>query len=94
MKIFLIVLPLFALTPLWGQKEVISQKQIWYKYNLRVPLSEKWIIRQEFDDRNFVDPGQERTAEVEVADGKVDLRKHLLGDIFRIVMIPQDPENN
>ncbi len=42
-----------------GQKEVLHQKQIWYKYNLKVPIGDKWQIRQEFDDRNFVDPARQ-----------------------------------
>jgi len=95
MKIFLIVLPLFALTPLWGQKEVISQKQIWYKYNLRVPLSEKWIIRQEFDDRNFIDPGRQSQFL-----SRTHLQRNIgkkgwnvaLGFAYFLHSLPQDPE--
>jgi hypothetical protein len=59
MKTILVILSLLAAGQVRGQKEVLHQKQIWYKYLLKVPIGEHWQIRQEFDDRNFVDPARQ-----------------------------------
>lgn len=42
-----------------SQKEVIHQQQVWYRYNLKVPIGDQWQIRQEFDDRNFINPSRQ-----------------------------------
>nr|MDQ3018236.1 DUF2490 domain-containing protein [Bacteroidota bacterium] len=49
------LLPLFALS----QKEIVHQQQIWYRYSLKIPIGTKWQIRQEFDDRNFINPSRQ-----------------------------------
>lgn len=59
MKAILVLMCLMSSVLCWGQKEVLHQKQIWYKYNLKIPIGDKWQIRQEFDDRNFVDPARQ-----------------------------------
>lgn len=51
----LLLLPLLALS----QKEVVHQQQIWYRYFLKIPIGTKWQIRQEFDDRNFINPSRQ-----------------------------------
>lgn len=59
MKTILVIVCLLAAGQSWGQKEVLHQKQIWYKYLLKVPIGDQWQIRQEIDDRNFVDPARQ-----------------------------------
>src|ERR1700692_4527267 len=39
---------------------------------------------------NLINPGDQRTAEIEVADGEIDLSENLLGDIFNVVPLPDD----
>ena len=93
MKNLFILLPLFAFTSLWGQKEVIPQKQIWYKYNLKVALGDQWVFRQELDDRNFVDPGRQSQFL-----SRTHLQRNLgkgwnvaLGFAYFLHSLPQDP---
>ncbi len=45
MKAILVILCLLSAGLCWGQKEVLHQKQIWYKYNLKIPLGDKWQLR-------------------------------------------------
>ncbi len=45
-------------------------------------------------DRDFVDPGDQRTAEIEVADGEVNLRKYLLCNVFHVVALAHDAMND
>lgn len=59
MKAMLVLLCLLTTNFCWGQKQVLHQQQIWYKYLLKVPIGDKWQIRQEIDDRNFVDPARQ-----------------------------------
>jgi len=59
MKAILVLLCLLTAGQNWGQKQVLHQKQIWYKYLLKIPIGESWQIRQEIDDRNFVDPSRQ-----------------------------------
>ena len=44
--------------------------------------------------RDLINPSQQRTTEIEVLDREINLRKDLLGDIFRIVMVAQDAEDD
>jgi len=41
-------------------------------------------------DRNLINPSQQRTPEIEILDGKINLGKNLLGDIFSIVAVAQN----
>ena len=59
MKAFAIILFTVFCTLVYGQKQVIYQKQIWYKYYLKIPLGEQWQIRQEIDDRDYTDPARQ-----------------------------------
>ena len=40
--------------------------------------------------RDFVDPGDQGAAEIEVLEGEVDLRKYLLGNVFHVVALADD----
>ncbi len=42
-----------------SQKSVIDQQQIWYRLHVKVPIGTKWQLRQEFDDRNFINPSRQ-----------------------------------
>lgn len=59
MKPIMVMVLLMVTGGLWGQKQVDHQQQIWYKYYLRMPIGDHWQIRQEFDDRNFVQPSRQ-----------------------------------
>src|ERR1035437_3673311 len=41
-------------------------------------------------DGDFVDPGDQRAAEIEALDGQVDLRKYLLCNVFHVVALAHD----
>ena len=41
-------------------------------------------------DRDLVNPGDQRAAEIKIADGEINLGKHLLRDILHIVALPDD----
>ncbi len=56
MKAFLTITLILAYSLLWGQKEIIHQQQVWYKYSLKIPIGDRWQVRQEIDDRNFYHP--------------------------------------
>jgi len=94
MKAIALLVCLFTASLSWGQKQVIHQKQIWYKYNLKIPIGDDWQIRQEIDDRNFIDPSRQ---------SQFLLRTHLqrnlskgwsmaLGFAYFVHSLPQDPE--
>ncbi|MGB3078487.1 MAG: DUF2490 domain-containing protein [Saprospiraceae bacterium] len=42
-----------------AQKQITSQPQIWFKYYLKIPINPQWQIRQEIDDRNFINPARQ-----------------------------------
>ncbi len=55
---FILILFLFVnLTS--AQKQITHQQQIWYRYNLKISIGELWQIRQEFEDRNFINPSRQ-----------------------------------
>lgn len=94
MKAFITVILMLATGLMTAQKEVISQQQIWYKYALKIPLNDKWQIRQEIDDRNFINPARQ---------SQFLTRTHLqcnlgkgwdvaLGFAYFLHSLPQDPE--
>lgn len=79
---------------LWGQKQVIDQQQIWYKYYLKIPIGDRWQIREEIDFRNFINPARQ---------SQFLTRTHLqrnLGNGWDVALgfsyfrhsLPQDPE--
>src|ERR1017187_926189 len=43
---------------------------------------------------DFVDPGDQRAAEIEALDGKVDLRKYLLCNVFHVITLANDAVAN
>ena len=47
-----------------------------------------------FVDRDFVNPGQQRTPEVEILDREIDFGENLLGDIFSVVAVAQNAVND
>lgn len=94
MKAFTILLCMIFSTLIHGQKEVIHQQQIWYKYYLKVPIGDKWQIRQELDDRNYTDPARQSQFV-----SRTHLQRNLskgwntsLGFAYFVHSLPQDPE--
>lgn len=94
MKAIALLICILTASLSWGQKQVLHQKQIWYKYNLKVPIGDNWQIRQEFDDRNFTDPSRQ---------SQFLTRTHLqwklgkewslaLGFAYFVHSLPQEPE--
>jgi Protein of unknown function (DUF2490) len=55
---FLSICLLFSLLSS-AQKQITSQSQIWFKYYLKIPISSNWQIRQEIDDRNYINPSRQ-----------------------------------
>jgi hypothetical protein len=77
-----------------GQKIVDHQKQIWYKYYLKMPIGDRWQIRQEFDDRNFIEPSRQSQFL-----SRTHLQRKLsnewsvaLGFAYFVHSLPQEPE--
>lgn len=94
MKAFAIILLMFFCPLVNGQKQVIHQKQIWYKYYLKVPIGDKWQIRQELDDRNYIDPARQSQF-VSRTHFQRNLGKGwstALGFAYFVHSLPQDPE--
>jgi hypothetical protein len=94
MKSILTLVLLLPTLVLWGQKEILHQQQIWYKYSLKVPVGDKWQILQELDDRNFINPARQsqfltRTHLQRKLGGGWDIA---LGFAFFIHSLPQEPE--
>ena len=94
MKAFAILFFLIFSTLIHGQKQVINQKQIWYKYYLKIPVGDKWQIRQELDDRNYTDPARQSQFL-----SRTHLQRNLskgwstaLGFAYFVHSLPQDPE--
>lgn len=96
MKAFITVLLMLATGLMSAQKEIINQQQIWYKYSLKIPISTHWQIRQEIDDRNFINPARQSQFLT-----RTHLQRNLgkgwdaaLGFAYFIHSLPQDPEIN
>lgn len=94
MKAFALLICILTAGLTWGQKEVLHQKQIWYKYNLKVPIGDDWQIRQEFDDRNFIEPGRQSQfltrTHVQRKLGKE--WSAAMGFAYFVHSLPQEPE--
>src|ERR1039458_426423 len=41
-------------------------------------------------DRDFIDPGDQRTAEIEIPDGNVNFGKYLLRNVFHVIALAHD----
>ena len=94
MKVIAILIGLFLPVLTFAQKEVIHQQQLWFRYHLKVPIGDKWQIRQEFDDRNFINPSRQSQflsrTHIERKLGKGwDVA---LGFTFVNQSLPQDPK--
>jgi hypothetical protein len=94
MKVIIILMLMLPVTVSLGQKQVLHQKQIWYKYNLKVPIGDQWQIRQEFDDRNFLDPArQSQFLSRTFVQRKIDNAwSFALGFAYFKHSLPQEPE--
>lgn len=94
MKAFALLICILTAGLSSGQKQVLHQKQIWYKYNLKVPIGDYWQIRQEFDDRNFIDPTRQSQfltrTHVQRKLGKE--WSVALGFAYFVHSLPQEPE--
>ena len=94
MKAFALLICILTAGLSSGQKQVLHQKQIWYKYNLKVPIGDYWQISQEFDDRNFIDPTRQSQFLT-----RTHLQRKLgkewsvaLGFAYFVHSLPQEPE--
>jgi Protein of unknown function (DUF2490) len=92
MKVILILM--LPASAAFGQKQVLHQKQIWFKYYLKVPIGDNWQIRQEADDRNFLDPARQSQFLV-----RTHLQRKIgkgwaaaVGFAYFIHSLPQEPE--
>ena len=94
MKAFATILFMVFCTLVSGQKQVIHQQQIWYKYYLKIPIGDQWQIRQELDDRNYTDPARQSQFLT-----RTHFQRNLgkgwstaLGFAYFVHSLPQDPE--
>lgn len=94
MKAIALLICILTASLAWGQMQVLHQKQIWYKYNLKVPIGDQWQIRQEFDDRNFIDPSRQSQfltrTHIQRKLGKE--WSFALGFAYFVHSLPQEPE--
>jgi Protein of unknown function (DUF2490) len=96
MKFLTVILLCFFSLLSSAQKQITSQPQIWFKYFLKVPINSHWQIRQEIDDRNYINPSRqsqflERThLQRNLGDGWITS----LGFTYSEVATPANPNIN
>lgn len=94
MKVLFVLMCLLLTNVSWAQKQIIHQQQIWYKYYMKMPIGDNWQIRQEFDNRFFMNPSRQSQFVTRThVQRKLGKEWNLaVGFAYFVHSLPQDPE--